>query len=436
MSDPSECQLSKFVIGLIGLTIIVSCVSFFMESHPAFHVYPGKCSVCRPLSSSEVLDPDLVAQRASYEDICADCQPITPEGFAYLEIACVTIFTIEYAIRFFLWPFIPSAQDVPSDFKPVRTLKRIRRFITAAPNIIDILSVLPFYIGLILASDNVNLTIVRVLRLLRLLRFIRFGVFSEGLLLFIQVLRKSLGGFSILLTFTFLAMVVFGSLIFIVEHGEWNPASGVFERNALIYLKPKEYSPFTSIPNSFWWVLVTMATVGYGDMSPTSDWGMVIGIFTMYTGIIFLAMPITIFGASFAAMYNSMMERRMERIIYIDSVVSRVFLRVIYARCSPVKRAFLLWRYQAASVDEAAVDEEEDQPVSDMYGGSIQITEPKLRTIIGEVFQKEMQELLKDFRRDLLESIATQHRAVVPGGPILSTTRDPSSPLSMDQPIS
>ena len=78
-----------------------------------------------------------------------------------------------------------------------------------------------------------------------------------------------------------------------------------FEKDAEKCVKTYEQSPFDSIPTSFWWCLVTMTTVGYGDVVPTQAFGQVIGGVVMIFGIVVIALPITVIGSNFATIYKS-----------------------------------------------------------------------------------------------------------------------------------
>merc|ERR1719197_196891 len=95
-------------------------------------------------------------------------------------------------------------------------------------------------------------------------------------------------------------------MIFFCEQGVWMITEAYPKGE---YLRPDssgsqfEPSPFTSIPSCFWWVIVTQTTVGYGDQYPTSELGKVVGSICMVSGILVLALPITIIGANFANEY-------------------------------------------------------------------------------------------------------------------------------------
>merc|ERR1719409_2488747 len=75
---------------------------------------------------------------------------------------------------------------------------------------------------------------------------------------------------------------------------------------------------FQSIPRTFWWALVTMTTVGYGDITPITPLGRFVAVFAMFTGIIIVALPITVIGANF--------EKQFEKQFFTDELVSQVTL--------------------------------------------------------------------------------------------------------------
>merc|ERR1711988_1417062 len=114
-----------------------------------------------------------------------------------------------------------------------------------------------------------------------------------------------------------------GCIIYETEKGVWSQGAaseGICEGGGFIRRtvdqQGYEISPFTDIPTSFWWVLVTQTTVGYGDMYPTSVLGRLVGIVTMVMGILVLALPITVIGANFAGEYQLRENRRQ---IYEDA---------------------------------------------------------------------------------------------------------------------
>ena len=94
-------------------------------------------------------------------------------------------------------------------------------------------------------------------------------------------------------------MCLFGCLIFLCEGGKYDAATGLFLRENFS-ASGMEPTPFLSIPHSFWYALVTMATVGYGDFVPTSAAGRCIGALAIVFGVLMLSMPITVVCMSFA----------------------------------------------------------------------------------------------------------------------------------------
>jgi hypothetical protein len=134
-------------------------------------------------------------------------------------------------------------------------------------------------------------------------RIFKLGKYSAGLKMFITVLIRSKEALAVMVFFVILAMVLFGSIVYFAEGGDWvvdaaHP-DGYYQRFSINQVDT-EVSPYRSIASSFWWVMVTVTTVGYGDFYPTSAGGKAIGGMTMVSGILTLALPITVISSNYA----------------------------------------------------------------------------------------------------------------------------------------
>ncbi|MBT8148271.1 MAG: ion transporter [Gammaproteobacteria bacterium] len=164
-------------------------------------------------------------------------------------------FTVEYALRIYSSP-------------------HPRGYIFSFYGMIDLLSILPTYIAF-LFPQSVYLTVVRILRVLRIFRILKlFRYIGEANILFralVQARRKIFVFLFSVLTL----IVIFGTLMFIIE----GPENG-----------------FTSIPTSMYWAIVTVTTVGYGDISPQTGLGQLVAAMTMICGYAIIAVPTGIVG--------------------------------------------------------------------------------------------------------------------------------------------
>ncbi|MFV0142729.1 MULTISPECIES: ion transporter [Empedobacter] len=172
-----------------------------------------------------------------------------------LEWILTFLFTIEYLLRIYC-------------------VKNRWRYIFSFYGVIDLLSILPFYLGLVLPTSK-YLASIRILRLLRIFRIFNLTRFTRGKNVLVLGLKESKDKIIVFLSFVVLIVVVIGSIMYMVEHD--HPESG-----------------FTSIPISIYWAIVTLTTVGYGDISPVTGLGQFLASVVMIIGYGVIAVPTSI----------------------------------------------------------------------------------------------------------------------------------------------
>ena len=164
-------------------------------------------------------------------------------------------------------------------------------------NLIDLAAVLPFWVILFVNAANPNSNasgsfgFVRVIRLVRVFRVFKFGRYSIGLQMFAGALKGSVQPMGILVFVMSINMIIVSSVVHIVELAIPD------EDQSEAHLRC-----FGTIARTFWWSMVTMTTVGYGDCSPLSPLGKVFAVVAMLSGVLILALPITVIGSNFAKM--------------------------------------------------------------------------------------------------------------------------------------
>jgi len=171
--------------------------------------------------------------------------------FYILEWIFTAIFTLEYVTRIYI------------------TVKPFRNYIFTFYGIIDFLSILPTYLSLIFSGTQL-LMVIRILRVLRLFKILKLNRFVEAT----DLLKKSLinSRFKILvfMELVFTIVIIMGSIMYLVE----GPEGG-----------------FTSIPRGIYWAIVTLTTVGYGDIAPVTVLGQMIASLIMLMGYAIIAVP-------------------------------------------------------------------------------------------------------------------------------------------------
>ena len=179
--------------------------------------------------------------------------------FFYAEWFFTILFTMEYLLRLFSAP------------------NRLR-YIFSFFGIVDLLSVLPSYLSLMFVGVQ-YLLVVRILRILRVFRVLKLKAYMQQAGFLASALKTSQQKITVFFLSLVLLVTIFGSVIYVVE----GPENG-----------------FTSIPLSIYWAIVTMTTVGYGDMSPKTPLGQAIASMVMITGYSIIAVPTGIFTSELA----------------------------------------------------------------------------------------------------------------------------------------
>ena len=240
LEDPSSSRLA-YVIGvsLIGC-IVLSSLSFVTET---------------------------------VEELKSD-HPGLPAVLGTIETSCNILFTVEFALRLLS---APSYQE----------------FFRNALNYVDLVAILPFYLDMFLSPDaGSGLAVVKIVRLSRVLRMFKLSRYSKGMRIFLGAITRSSEALVMLIMFMSLGVVLFGSLMYYAERGEFDP-------EAKVWILRGQPSQFQSIPHSFWWCIATMTTVGYGDISPVTPLGKSIASATMISGLLVLSLPMSVIGANF-----------------------------------------------------------------------------------------------------------------------------------------
>ena len=190
-------------------------------------------------------------------------------AFNAFEFFSVVIFSIEYLLR--VWS-APARIDLGDSTNFIKRTKYIFSFTGLIDFLAIIPSILPYFFG---GLD------LRWLRVLRLLRLLKISNYSSALEDFFSAIKADWRSFSAALYLMVIALFLSSALMYIAEHDS----------------QPEKFS---SIPETMWWGLITLTTVGYGDVSPVTPLGKIIGAFTAIMGVCTVALLTGIVASAFA----------------------------------------------------------------------------------------------------------------------------------------
>ncbi|WP_196138444.1 ion transporter [Aliikangiella sp. G2MR2-5] len=155
-------------------------------------------------------------------------------------------------------------------------------YATSFLGVVDLVSILPSFIGLVYAGAE-TLLVIRVLRVLRVFRVFKLAEYLGEADYLMRALRSSRKKIAVFLYTVFIFVVVFGSIMYLVEGAE---------------------SGFTSIPKAVYWAIITLTTVGYGDIVPQSHLGQMIASAVMIMGYAIIAVPTGIYATELSKVYK------------------------------------------------------------------------------------------------------------------------------------
>jgi len=266
-------------------------------------------------------------------------------AFTTVEILSLTVFSLEYALR--VW--------VAVDHPPYHHLGPHRarlKFVFSPMGIVDLLAVLPFWFTLVLPAD---LRVVLVFRVVRFLKLTRYSAGMSSLLHVVYAERRALFGcFIILLGATLIA----ASIMHLIE------------RN----VQPDR---FGTIPDAMWWAIVTLGTLGYGDVVPVTALGRVVAGVTIFFGLIMVALPVGIVATAFAEQIH-----RRDFVVTLG-MVARVPL---FADLKAGDIADIMHLLRAHQIEAGAVIARRGEPAHSMYfiaAGEVEIELKSQRVRLG-----------------------------------------------------
>ncbi|XP_015915638.1 potassium voltage-gated channel protein Shaker isoform X2 [Parasteatoda tepidariorum] len=265
---PESSQAARVIAIISVVVILLSIFIFCLETLPEFKHYK------------------LFNTTNNMTRVVEDEVPKTTDAFFIIETACIVWFTFELLVRFLACP------NKIAFFKDVM-------------NSIDLVAIIPYFITLATvvaeakaqelpiisvnerASNNqaMSLAILRVIRLVRVFRIFKLSRHSKGLQILGRTLKASMRELGLLIFFLFIGVILFSSAVYYAE-------------------ADSERSYFKSIPDAFWWAVVTMTTVGYGDMRPVGVWGKIVGSLCAIAGVLTIALPVPVIVSNFNYFYH------------------------------------------------------------------------------------------------------------------------------------
>jgi hypothetical protein len=295
--NPDSSQIAQILSVLVLLTIIISSACFVLGTVPEFRAHPADYSEPKPLAIFKTIDT-----------------------------CCLLLFVLEYLARLCTCWAVQS--EVFDNNKLLETvvgyhqisppdpaILKIIHFIFLPSNLVDLAAILPGVVSMFMDEGNGGgFVVLRLIRLTRIVRVFKNPALVEPVIVITRTVQKSTKALYVLGFNLLLGIVISGSLMYLAEGQnrwdkdqrkyirkvgrEWDPELGAWHELWSV-------TPFESIPHTFWWSIVTVTTVGYGEPDvPKSPFGKVIAVLTMILSVIILALPVGVVGSTFRQVWS------------------------------------------------------------------------------------------------------------------------------------
>ncbi|KAJ3909448.1 hypothetical protein F5879DRAFT_791571 [Lentinula edodes] len=221
---------------------------------------------------------------------------INPQIWFGMETTLVALFTVEYLARCTAWSSSWSS---------------LLKWMISFYGVIDLLSVLPYYIEVIMQQDTAVFFRFSILRMFRLIRVFRPFRYNHTILLTIEVMylsvRRSRHALLAISFFVVMVLTISSTLLYFAERGTWDTTLETFINS------DGDPTQFASIPAAAWFVLVTITTVGYGEITPRSFLGRLVTVPLLVFGLLLIALPSFVLGREFSIVWEKMTTQQLQQ---------------------------------------------------------------------------------------------------------------------------
>eukprot|EP00522_Entomoneis_paludosa_P007415 CAMPEP_0172454750 /NCGR_PEP_ID=MMETSP1065-20121228/11645_1 /TAXON_ID=265537 /ORGANISM="Amphiprora paludosa, Strain CCMP125" /LENGTH=620 /DNA_ID=CAMNT_0013207131 /DNA_START=25 /DNA_END=1890 /DNA_ORIENTATION=- len=317
LTEPDTSLCSALFFGCLVVAIMVMNVLMMLQTLNAFQFTPKDCLLCGGSTSYLFEDDSMVTFEAmSWKNHDADSGTTTTTTMSSqyeppdsVECVCAPTpylwtdqilqylvygFSVEWILRVLCFAPAPHERATTA----IGQVQQFIHYLFSWPIVLDFWATFPYYMEFFGSHFNTKgFMSFRLLRLFRVFQLVRMGSYSVTFTSLMTVLSAAVEHLKILGLLLLFGGALFGSLIFWLEKGEWQywEATQSWEFVRINEHGQPEISPFTSIPETFYWFMVTATTVGYGDIYPTSNAGRWVGVMAMLLSLLVIAFPVSVF---------------------------------------------------------------------------------------------------------------------------------------------